>query len=43
MRRGVEDDRFETIRLSLLRVVIGSEALVGLEREALEGPNVRVI
>ena len=43
MLRGIEDDRLETVRLILLRVVIGSEALVGLEREALEGPNVRVI
>ena len=43
MRRGIEDDRSETVRLNLLRVDIGSEALEGLECEYLEGREVRVI
>ena len=43
MRRGIEEFRPETVRLNLLRADIGSEVLEGLDRECLEGQEVRVI
>ena len=43
MRRGIEDFRPETVRQKLLHAVIASEVLEGLDRECLEGRDVRVI
>ena len=43
MRRGIEDFWPETVRLNLLRAVIASEVLEGLDRECREGRDVRVI